>query len=372
MHKRTATSSILLIVTLILTIFAAPGCGGGGSDVISEDLLEATIEVEWEEYLTLPADVGVRSIKQTLDGGYFIVGSTNCGYVASAAPHPIISTCEIVLIKADAEGNIEWEQNKSREWWWLDSAFQTSDGGYMFSFNDKVLKTDSAGNEEWQKALPRAADTGSIVRQTSDRGYVVLGTTVFWGSYSGADAWLSKMDSSGDLEWEKTLGNGSGQAVQQTFDNGFIILCSRGWLLKTDWTGQQERDGVVGHGPVGGVIETTDGGFIIQSVDDNGTAWLTKIGSSGHFFPLRWDKAFDSGWGFQRATQDGGCILSGYGGRLMKIDGEGQAEWDATFGDSEVVLSVTPTQPSGYAAVTYTKNSATGAVRLMGLKITPP
>jgi len=362
-------------------LFAVSGCGGNGSDVISEDLPEAAVEAKWERYLTLPANVGVRTIKQTLDGGYFIVGSTNCGYVASAAPHPIISTCEIVLIKADAEGNIEWEQNKSREWWWLDSAFQTSDGGYMFSFNDKVIKTNSAGNEEWQKALPRASDTGSIVQQTSDGGYVVLGTTVFWGSHSGADAWLAKMDSSGGLEWEKTLGNGYGVTVEQTFDNGFIVLCRRaspsgGWLLKTDWTGQQERDGIVGHGSVEGVVETIDAGFIVLSHDDNGT-WLTKLGNAGHFFPLQWDNNYAHQWSrvsIQR-TWDGGCIVVDVGDSLislMKIDSEGHAEWDATFGDSEVVLSVTPNSDGAYVAVSYTKDSATGALRFMGLEINPP
>ncbi len=377
LQKRAATRSILLVAILILMLFTAPGCASDAPKDTLDDVPKATIELEWEKSLTAPDDLGVMSIQQTSDGGYFIVGSTDCGYGTRGS----VTSCDILLIKTDTNGNVEWESNKSREWWRLDSAFQTADGGYMFAFNDKLIKTDSSGNEEWQKALPRVSWTDSIARQTSDGGYVVLGTEVYWGSYGGADAWLAKMDSSGNPEWEKTLGNGYGVTVEQTFDNGFIVLCGRaspsgGWLLKTDWTGQQERDGIVGHGSVEGVVETIDAGFIVLSHDDNGT-WLTKLGNAGHFFPLQWDKAFDSGWGFQRATQDGGCIVVDVGDSLislMKIDSGGSAEWEGTFGGSGSIWPVAQTSDGGYIVVSHRKDGATGesAVWLMKLKVTPP
>ncbi len=375
MERRAVIPSILLVAILILMIFAAPGCADDAPKDASENVPKATVEVEWEQALVAPSDLHVMRIQQTSDGGYFIVGGTNCGYVASAAPQPIISSCEIVLIKTDANGNVEWEKNKPDEWYHFKSVLQTSDGGYMFSFGDRLIKTDAAGDEEWQKALPRVSHTGSIVRQTSDGGYIVLGTEVFWGSYGGADAWLAKLDSSGNVEWEKTLGNGFGETVLQTWDNGFIILCSRGWLLKTDWTGQQERDGVFGHGAVSGIIQTSDGGFILTSVDDNGT-WLTKLGSAGHFFTVEWDSNYaHNRWPYSiRHTLDGGFIVLEHGGSstsLMKVDSKGISEWEAQLGDLGVVA---PTSDGGYVAVRYTDDSTIGEsdIWLTKLKVTPP
>jgi hypothetical protein len=377
MQRRAAISPVLLVAILILGLFATPGCGSEAAKDTIEDVPKATVDVEWERPLAAPKDLGGISIQQTLDSGYFIVGSTDCRY--GTMMH--ITGCDILLIKTDPSGNVEW-QKQSREWWGLDSAFQTLDGGYMFGFNDKLIKTDAAGNEEWQKVLPRVSDTGSIVRQTLDGGYIVLGTTVFWGSDAGADAWLAKTDSSGDMEWEKTLGNGFGETVQQTSDNGFIILCQRtspssGWLLKTDWTGEQERDGVLGHGAVIGVIETTDGGFILQSVDDNGT-WLTKLGSASHFFTVQWDNNYARQWfpiSSIQETSDGGCIVLGIGDSLIsvtKVDSRGHVEWEAPLGDFEIVA---PTSDGGYVALSYKKDNLTGesdVIRLAKVKCTPP
>jgi len=376
MQRHAAIPPVLLVAILILVLFATPGCGSEAAKDTIEDVPEATVDVDWERPLAAPKDMGGISIQQTLDGGYFIVGSTDCRY--GTMMH--ITGCDILLIKTDPSGNVEW-QKQSREWWGLDSAFQTSDGGYMVGFNDKLIKTDAAGNEEWQKALPRVSDTGSIVGQTSDGGYIVLGTTVYLGGNAGADAWLAKTDPSGSVEWEKTLGNGFGEAIRQTFDNGFIILCQKthpntGWLLKTDWTGQQERDGVFGHGAVSGITQTSDGGFILSSVNDNGT-WLTKLGSTGHFFTVGWDNNYAHGWwpGSIQQTVDGGCVLLASTGSLislMKVDSGGQLEWEAPLGDVNIVA---PTSDGGYVGLSYEKDYLTGesdTIRLVKLKVTPP
>lgn len=380
MPRRAATPFILLVTILILTLLAAPGCGGDGPEVSVEDLPQATIEVEWEIDLTPPNDLGVMSIQQTSDGGYFIVGSTNCGYGTRGS----VTGCDILLIKTDSSGSLEWAKNESREWYRFHSVLQTSDGGYMFGYGDKLRKMDSAGNEEWQKPLPRASWTDTKVLQTSDGGYIVLGTEVFWGNHGGADVWLAKMDPSGNPVWEKTLGNGFGKTIQQTFDNGFIILCTRGWLLKTDWTGKQEYDEILGHGqydqeyghgiPIG-VIEKTEGGFMVLSRDDDGT-WLTSLGSEWHPFAVVWDKGYSrkNGPVSVQRTPDRGCIVVEVGASLaslMKVDSAGQARWEATLGS---FAQVTPTSDGGYAAVSYSKESETGEsrVRLVKLRCTPP
>src|SRR6185503_1334012 len=91
------------------------------------------------------------------------------------------------------------------------SVQQTSEGGYVVagetdSFGTGgdfwLLKLDSDGNIEWEKAYGGTEfDIAYSVQQTSDGGYIAAGSTLSFGS--GLDAWLLKLDSDGNIEWEK-------------------------------------------------------------------------------------------------------------------------------------------------------------------------
>ncbi|HEX3078829.1 MAG TPA: T9SS type A sorting domain-containing protein, partial [Puia sp.] len=69
------------------------------------------------------------------------------------------------------------------------------------------------------------------IQLTSDFGFVVAGYTLsndsqVTGNHGGYDYWVVKLDSLGNLEWQKCLGGtGSDEpyAVQQTADNGYIV-----------------------------------------------------------------------------------------------------------------------------------------------------
>ncbi len=85
---------------------------------------------------------------------------------------------------------------------------------------------------EWQKSLGGSDYDGAYsVQQTADDGFIVAGF-----SYSDdgdvsenngyMDYWLVKLDASGTLEWENSLGGNSFDAaysVRQTSDDGFIV-----------------------------------------------------------------------------------------------------------------------------------------------------
>ncbi len=114
------------------------------------------------------------------------------------------------------------------------SVQQTSDGGYIItgtrsinttgpgaSNSVRLIKIDSAGDLVWEKFFPNIWNgIGWAVQQTSNGGYIVTGQ-------SSGSIFLLKTDSEGNEEWEKSFYpgkfNGAGESVQQTSDGGYII-----------------------------------------------------------------------------------------------------------------------------------------------------
>jgi hypothetical protein len=79
------------------------------------------------------------------------------------------------------------------------SVRQTSDGGYIIiGFTDSygvdvrdvwLIKTNKNGNEEWNRTFGR--DYGESVQETSDKGYIITGFTMSYGADKW-DVWLIK------------------------------------------------------------------------------------------------------------------------------------------------------------------------------------
>jgi len=193
------------------------------------------------------------SVVATSDGGYALVGITCDSPSLELYPH------EILLVKTDAYGNMEW--NKTYGLTVADrisSLVETSDGsyamtGYTESFGagraDFVLiKTDESGNMEWNRTYggPDSDWAGSLV-ETSDGGYAIAGTTQFEPGVN--DIWVIKTDMYGNMQWNQTYGGteeDSYGSVIETSDGGYAIAGSTRsfgagnwdfWLIKTDETG---------------------------------------------------------------------------------------------------------------------------------------
>jgi uncharacterized delta-60 repeat protein len=108
---------------------------------------------------------------------------------------------------------------------------------------------------------------------------------------------------------------------------------------------------------------TSDGGYIVAGWAALGSdMWISKLNSDG---TIRWQKAFDGSRGdFGRSvevTDDGGCVVAGYTYSfgadqyhsdvwLVKLDPEGNTEWQRVYGDIDTqrVSSVRKTTDGGY------------------------
>jgi len=189
------------------------------------------------------------SVRQTSDGGYIVAG-----YAASTNGDVTFNygTSDYWVVKLDGNGNLQWQKSlggSSSDK--ASSVMQTADGGYIVtgssasfngnvtgghgSFDYWVVKLNASGNLVWQKALGGSgADESSFVSITGDGGYIVSGYTSsnngnVTGNHGSQDAWILKLDASGNIQWQKALGgslNDKAAFVHQTSDRGYIIAAS--------------------------------------------------------------------------------------------------------------------------------------------------
>lgn len=297
--------------------------------------LSTSGDIEWQKVIgdASSADVG-RRIRQTSDGGYIVAGYTSSFGAGSR---------DVWVIKFDSNDEIEWE--KAYGGGNLDQAASivvTSDGGYIvvgsttsFGFgvasNLWVIKLDSNGEIEFEKAFGGGAEElvmSSSIQEISGGGYIVAGRTNSYGA-GDYDGWLLKLDIHGGIVWQKTYGGAAidfFNSIQQTSDGGYIIAAA------TQSFGAGDQDG-----------------------------WILKLDSNGL---VTWQKTY-GGTEFENLesieqTTDGGYIVAGAtnsfgaGGReywVLKLDSSGNIRWENAYGGDaalDTAHSVQQTSFGGY------------------------
>jgi hypothetical protein len=275
-----------------------------------------------------------------------------------------------------------------------------------------VIKIDSLGNLQWQRSFGGSgSDQGYSVQQTPDGGYILAGFSSstdgdVTGNHGGADFWIVKLDGSGNLVWQKSLG-GSGSDfafdIKLVSGGGYIVVgqCNSVdgditgnhgdwdfWVVKLDSTGT-----IIWQNSYGGtdtdhayrVLETTEGGYIVagRSSSDDGDVtgnhdaadfWIVKLSMDG---VLQWQKSY-GGYGVDigRSIQqlpDKGYIIAGWTNStdgditsnqglfdfwVLKIDSTGSLQWQDTYGgtSTEWPYTISSTLDGGYVVAGYTSS----------------
>jgi hypothetical protein len=326
--------------------------------------LNSSGDIEWQKCLGGIYDDFAYSIQQTNDGGFIVAGFKESNESDMSGNHGAI---DALVVKLNSSGDIEWQ--KCLGGTNVDQAFsiqQTSDGGFIVAggtwSNDGdmsgnhggsdywVVKLNSSGDIEWQKCLGGTDyDGASSIQQTSDGGFIVTGGKVsndgdVLVNHGDYDAWVVKLNSSGDIEWQKCLGGTNVDqafSIQQTSDGGFIVAGgtwsndgdmsgnhggSDYWVVKLNSSGDIEWQKCLGGTDYDGassIQQTSDGGFIVTGgkVSNDGDvlvnhgdydAWVVKLNSSGN---IEWQKCL-GGTNDDRANSikqisDGGFIVAG-------------------------------------------------------------
>jgi hypothetical protein len=235
----------------------------------------------------------------------------------------------------------------------------TTDGGYILggdTYNGKdnvddawLIKLDKYGNKQWEKKYNATRRDGlHSVQQTTDGGFIFTGR-IDKNATCDHDVWLVKTDAVGNLVWERTFDGyywELGLTARQTDDGGYIIYAlsqeyNKIWIIKTNTTGVLEWERLLvertSWGNKEAIRQTTDGGYIL--VGQYGD--ILKLNSTGN---ITWRRKIGVGKDFSTysviQTNDGGYAVAGVTktppyykgvGLLIKLNNTGVEFWNRTY-----------------------------------------
>ena len=243
----------------------------------------------------------------------------------------------------------------------------------------------------WSKTYGgTGSDTGQNVILTADGGYAMSGSTNSSGA-GGNDYWLVKMDSFGNMQWNKTYGGTSSDQcynVYQTVDGGYLMIgftasfgagARDGWLVKTDAAGNMQWNrtyGTTTQDLLFSLVVTSDGGYLLKGTTGgpiNNTGWLIKTDAAGN---MQWNKTVTTPYGnwlyTAIQTSDGGYAFAAANSTatgtqisdaiLIKTDSSGNITWTQKYGGPAVDVGwgLVQTKDGGYAMSGYTYSSGAG------------
>jgi hypothetical protein len=273
---------------------------------------------------------------------------------------------------------------------------------------------------QWQNCLGGTYyDQAQSIQSTLDGGYIMAGSaastngdvTGNHGSNGSADAWVMKLSSSGNLQWQKCLGGTNGEvahSIQPTPDGGYIMAGQTtsndgdvigyhgnfdAWVVKLSSTGSlqwQKALGGTGYDYAQSIQPTPDGGYIMAGVNNStngdvtgnhnsGDAWVVKLNNTGS---IQWQKSL-GGTGVDEAnniqpTPDGGYIMAGrtysndgdvsgkHGGYdvwIVKLSSMGSLQWQKCLGGTvDDQAKTMQSTPDGGYIMAGTTNSNDGDV----------
>lgn len=294
------------------------------------------------------------------DGGYYVFGHT-LSMDGDIDAHNGYQ--DYWVLRLDSLGEVLWKKNfggSSVEW--LYRVRPTQDGSFLLSgvtysndfdvsgyHGDKdawLMKMDSLGNLVWQKCLGGSGwDEAWDAYQTDDRGYIMAGYSNSTdgdvsGNHGAHDYWVVRLDSARQIVWQRSFGGSKSDyahSVSPTADGGYIVA---GY--------SQSDDGDVTGGTMGLDV------------------WVLKLNFDGK---IEWQRTY-GGNGIDRAneihqTRDGGYVFIGqtlstngdvignngnYDIWVVKLGEDGEIEWQKPMGGSNADYgrSIQQSSDNGY------------------------
>jgi gliding motility-associated-like protein len=278
--------------------------------------LDANRNIVWDKTYGGNGFDRLTSIIQTDDGGYLMGGSSDSNMSGEKSENSR-GDIDMWLIKIDASGNIIWQKTfGGSKMDWVESMIKTPDGGYILAGSSHsdisgeknqnsrgigdywILKIDASGTMVWQKTIGgNNGDYAKSIVASSDGNYIIGGDSS--STISGEknqntingsdDVWLIKLDDNGQLLWQKNIGGNSTESFENmriTSDDGLIL-------------------GIMSYSDISGAKTEVSRG--------DRDYWMVKLDSNGNF---EWDKTIggDSNDQIQSIVQakDGGFVMAGW------------------------------------------------------------
>ena len=331
-----------------------------------------------------------RSIIPTQDGGYFIGGSSNSEISGVKTEGVIGFNDDYWVIKTDSQGTIEWQKTIGGGRFFafseefgevLNVVRQTSDGGYLLGgssdspiFGNKteatygledfwIVKLDSTGNILWQKDIGGDSADDLYVLETTNDGGCILGGQSYSGisgnkteeSRGSYDYWVVKLDALGTIEWQKTIGGTETDTLSSivVLENGNYLLAG---FSVSNISGEKTEN------------SKGAGDFWVLELDNQGAIlWQKTIGGTDGdllYKAIKTNDGFLLG-GISTSNISFDKTENSRGDRdywIVKINNEGTILWDKTYGgnDSDSLYDLQSSPNGGFVLVGVSYSPVSG------------
>ncbi|KRP09018.1 MAG: hypothetical protein ABR95_11430 [Sphingobacteriales bacterium BACL12 MAG-120813-bin55] len=394
-------------------------------------------DIEWQNTIGGSASDNLSAISLTDDAGFILGGSSGSNVFADKT-EPNIGWNDYWIVKLDSVGSILWQSTiGGTDFDYLTSISQTADGGYIVGgysnsgisgnkteanigdYDIWVLKLDNSGNIIWQNTIGGTSSDKLFAEivQTIDGGYILGATSnsntsadKSEASLGDEDYWIIKLDNTGNLLWENTIGGNSADvlySVNQTQNGGFllggtsisdvsgdktepVILRPDGlksidyWVLEIDSAGNIISQQVIGGNYHDGLYDIQSGGinshflggssnspisydknedsygdsdyWVIKSDSNLNIIWQKTIGGNSHDELRSGAFTFLKGYimaGYSQSGISGNKTTENFGFEdywLFKLDSTGSVLWQLELGGSDYdrALIILQTPDGGY------------------------
>ncbi|MEI7802510.1 MAG: T9SS type A sorting domain-containing protein, partial [Bacteroidota bacterium] len=298
--------------------------------------LDSLGNVQWQNTIGGNDADELFSINQTTDGGY-IIGGSSASNISGDKTEDIVggtvSTYDYWIVKLNSAGVVQWDKTiGGNDNDVLYSIEQTQDGGYILggtSYSNAsgnktenviggvgdadywIVKVDSTGGFQWDNTIGGTSGESLFnIFQTPDGGYIMGGSSTsdssgdktenrFGTNINYSDYWILKLNSAGNIQWQRTIGGDSSDVVYSispTINNKILVAeislsgisgnkteanfgSNDFWVLELSSNGNilwQKEIGGDNYDVVGDIIPTTEygvlvGGFSFSGISGNKT-----------------------------------------------------------------------------------------------------
>ncbi|MEK6481831.1 hypothetical protein WJR50_30085 [Catalinimonas sp. 4WD22] len=330
----------------------------------------AQVSVEWDKTLGGYGDEQLYNAIPASDGGYVLLGYSNIIDRYFSADVYWIHKIDTNL---NYQWQIEFEDGKSYH-----DGVNTADGGLLL-VGSSLLKVDKEGNIEWEKPI-----RAKHIIHSPEGGYLLTGESVI------------KIDEDGNKEWQRSWNAKNGIYCP---GGGYLLAIENGsdyQILKTDEQGNHLWEKIVGgdgQDVLNDQISTTDGGYLLSGFSSSNTSgdksenskggsdyWVVKIDEEGN---KQWDKTLGgnsheelksivstsdgnyivAGWSYSHASGDkseNSRGLTDYW--IVEINEEGNILWDKTVGGNrdDLLVNIIVNPDGGYLLAGDSDSEASG------------
>jgi len=336
--------------------------------------LDATGTLQWQKCLGgNKVDAAVSAV-QLPGGNIFVLATVNSNNGNVTGNHGgNTNTSDVWLAALDPTGILLWQKTyggtsfdeahalliTSDNNLLIGASTESSNGdvtGHHGGQDFWMIKVDTLGNMVWQKALGgTGSDICNSITETNG-GYIAAGSSNSSNcdvtrNNGGNDFWVVKTDFSGNLIWEKSYGGSSNESAFSTLVNDY------GNIVIGGYTSSNDSDIVENHG---------GSEYWILELDASGMKIMqSTFGGSNSDLAFSLVKADADGYLLAGGTTSNDFDLQSaqpHGGEdcwLMKTDLSGNLVWSRAYGgsNSDRAFSVLQTADGGYVIAGYTQSN---------------